>query len=82
MLITFTRIELLEELHARARALAQTTGRTPEDVLAEAVAQGLAHDLWFRVEVEMGRRSAAAGHFAAPEKVEAMWARHYPVGAC
>ena len=58
--MAFTTIELPEELHAQALALAETTGRTLEDVLAEAVAQGLAHDRWFRIEVERGRRSAAA----------------------
>lgn len=73
--MAFTRIELPEELHAQAQALAETTGRTIEDVLAEAVAQGLAHDRWFRTEVERGRRSAAADRFAAPAEVEAMWMR-------
>ena len=42
--MAFTRIELPEGLHAQAQALAETTGRTIEDMLAEAVAQGLAHD--------------------------------------
>lgn len=73
--MTFTGIELPEELHAQALALAETTGRALEDVLAEAVAQRLAHDRWFRIEVERGRRSAAMGRFAAPAEVEAMWAR-------
>lgn len=73
--MTRTRIELPEELHAQALALAEATGRTIEAVLAEAVAQGLAHDRWFPIEVERGRRFAAAGRFAAPAEVEAVWAR-------
>jgi predicted transcriptional regulator len=37
-----TTISLPDELHARVRELAETTGRTLEDVLAETVTQGLA----------------------------------------
>lgn len=70
-----TTVTLPDDLHAQVKELAATTGRTLEDVLAETVAQGLAYDRWFRAEVEEALRSTAAGHFASPEEVEAMWNR-------
>ena len=36
-----TLIQLPDDLHAQAQALARTTGRTLEEVLTEAVEQGL-----------------------------------------
>ena len=69
--MTTTTIELPDELRARAEALAQMTGRS----LAEAVSQGLAYDRWFREQVEQALHSTAAGRFASPEDVEAMWCR-------
>jgi predicted transcriptional regulator len=53
-----TTIELPDELQTQAEALARTTGRSLAEVLTEAVGQGLAYDLWFREQVEEGRRSA------------------------
>src|SRR5260370_30828869 len=70
-----TTITLPDDLHAQVKALAETTGRTLEEVVAETVAQGLAYDRWFRAEVEEALRSTAAGHFVPPEEVEAMWNR-------
>lgn len=59
--MTPTIIQLPDDLHARARALARTTGRTLEEVLTEAVAQGL--------------RASQAGHVASPDAAEDMWNR-------
>ena len=64
-----TMIALPDDLHAQVRALAQDTGRPLEVVLAEAVAQGLAYDRWFRAEVEMGMRSAEQGPLLPAEEV-------------
>ncbi len=64
-----TTITLPDELHAQVQALAETTGRTPEDVLAEAVVQGLAYDRWFREQVEIGRRSAEQGPLIPAEDI-------------
>jgi hypothetical protein len=47
-----TLIQLPDHLHAQAQALARTTGRTLEEVLTEAVEQGL--------RSPRGRRSAPA----------------------
>lgn len=64
-----TRITLPDDLHAQVKALAETTGRTLEEVLAETVSQGLAYDRWFRTEVEEGRRSAEQGPLIPAELV-------------
>jgi predicted transcriptional regulator len=64
-----TTITLPDELHAQVQALAETTGRTIEDVLAETVVQGLAYDRWFREQVEIGRRSAEHGPLIPAEDV-------------
>jgi predicted transcriptional regulator len=68
-------ITLPDNLHAQVRALAETSGRTVEEVLAETVAQGLAYDRWFRAEVQKSLLSTEAGQLATPEEVEAMWHR-------
>jgi predicted transcriptional regulator len=73
--MTSTTIQLPDDLHAQAQALAETTGRTLEEVLTEAVAQGLAYDRWFVASVEQGLLSTRAGRFASPEEVDAMWNR-------
>ena len=72
---TATTIHLPNALHAQAQALAATMGRTLEEVLTEAVAQGLAYDRWFVAAVDESLQSTRAGRFAAPEEVEAMWQR-------
>jgi len=64
-----TTITLPDGLHAQLRALAESTGRTVEEVLAEAVAQGLAYDRWFRAEVEKGMRSAQVGPLIPADQV-------------
>ena len=70
-----TTVTLPDDLHAQVLELAAGTGRTVEEILAEAVAQALAYDRWFRAEVDKGIRSTNAGRLASPEDVEAMWDR-------
>jgi predicted transcriptional regulator len=70
-----TTVTLPDDLHAQVLELAAGTGRTVEEVLAEAVAQALVYDRWFRAEVEKGVRSTDAGRLASPEDVAAMWDR-------
>jgi predicted transcriptional regulator len=70
-----TTVTLPDDLHAQVLELAAGTGRTVEEVLAEAVAQALVYDRWFRAEVEKGVRSTDAGRLASPEDVAAMWNR-------
>jgi len=70
-----TTVTLPDSLHAQVRALAERTGRTVEEVVAETVAQGLAYERWFREEVEEALRSTAAGQFVPPAEIEAMWSR-------
>ncbi len=56
--MTTTAIDLPDEVRAQAEELARTTGRSLAEVLTEAVSQGISYDLWFRAQVEEGRRSA------------------------
>ena len=73
--MTSTIIRLPDDLHAQAQALARTTGRTLEEVLTDAVAQGLAYDHRFVAAAEEGRRSTQTGNVASPAEVEDMWNR-------
>jgi predicted transcriptional regulator len=67
--MTSTTIELPDDVLAQVRDLAQMTNRRIEEVLAEAVTQGLAYDRWFRAEVEKGIRSAEQGPLIPAEIV-------------
>ncbi len=69
--MTTATIELPDDLHAQVQEMAQTTGRPVTELLAEAVAQDLAYDRWFRTEVVKGPRSTETGRFVSPEEMEA-----------
>ncbi len=73
--MTTTTIHLPADIYGQAQLLARTTGRTLDEVLVEAVAQGLAYDRWFRSAVQEALDATKAGQLAAPEEVEAMWNR-------
>ncbi len=73
--MTTTTIELSDNLHAQVQELAHTTGRPVTELLTEAVAQGLAYDRWFRMEVAEGLRSTEAGRIVPPEDMAALWGR-------
>jgi predicted transcriptional regulator len=64
-----TTVTLPDSLHAEVRALAERTGRTVEEVVAETIAQGLAYERWFREEVEQGMRSAQEGPLLPADQV-------------
>ena len=49
------------ELEAKLNRLAETTGRTAEQLALDLLATSVEHDEWFRREVEKGRASARAG---------------------
>ena len=49
------------ELGAKLSRLAETTGRTAEQLALDLLATSIEHDEWFRREVETGRASARAG---------------------
>jgi predicted transcriptional regulator len=59
--MALTVIDVSDDVLAQARELARTTNRRMEEVLAEAVMQGLACDRWFREAVAEGQRSADMG---------------------
>ena len=68
-------IQLSDDLRVEAETPARDTGRTLDEVLADAVTQGLAYDRWFRESVQEALDATAAGHLAAPGEVDAMWNR-------
>ena len=68
--MTPTTIELPDDLREQAQILANTTGRTLEAVLTEAVAEGLAQERWLRAAVEEGRRSL---EHAQPIPADQVW---------
>jgi predicted transcriptional regulator len=59
--MTSATIQLPDNLMERAVQLARATNRSVEDVLSEAVADGLAYDRRLRTAVAEGRKSAAKG---------------------
>lgn len=73
--MTTTTIHLPADIYSQAQTLARTTGRTLDEVLVEAVAQGLAYDQWFRSAVQEALDATKAGQLAGPDEVEAMWNR-------
>ncbi len=73
--MTTTTIELPDELYAQVQELAQATGRPVRELLADAVAQGLAYDRWFRARVAAGLSSVESGQHVSSEEVEEIWNR-------
>ena len=64
MEITFT-----PELEARLNQIAAQTGQGPEQVIRDLVLNYIAHDEWFRGEVDKGLRSLEAKRFLSNEEV-------------
>ncbi|MGA9640925.1 MAG: hypothetical protein WBQ72_05985 [Terriglobales bacterium] len=57
------------ELEARLSRIAAQTGKGPEDVVRELVANYLDHDEWFRQEVEKGLASLDRAQLVSHEEV-------------
>lgn len=60
----------------RVDALAESMQRSRNWLINKAVDDLLEYHEWFLAEVEKGKRSAAAGRFASPEQVEAVFAKY------
>ena len=57
------------DLEARLNRLAETAGRTAEQLALDLLATSVEHDEWFRREVEKGRASSRAGRLLDREEL-------------
>ena len=62
-------LRLPAELEAKLNRLAETTGQTAEQLALDLLTTSVAHDEWFRREVEKGRASAGAGRLLDRDEV-------------
>ena len=65
------------ELEAKLNRLADTTGRTAEQLALELLATAIEHDKWLRREVEKGRASARAGRLLDRDELLARIEKRY-----
>ena len=65
------------DLEARLNRLAETVGRTPEQLALDLLATSVEHDEWFRSEVEKGRVSARAGRLLDRNELVARIEKRY-----
>jgi len=62
-------ISLAPELVAKLNRIASETGKGPDQVVQELVANYLDHNEWFKQEVERGLASLDSGKFISHEEV-------------
>ena len=62
-------ISFAPEFEARLNRIASQTGKGPDEVVRELVANYLDHDEWFRQEVAKGLASLDRGKFVSHEEV-------------
>ena len=65
------------DLEARLNRLAETTGRTAEQIALDLLATSVEHDEWFRSEVEKGRTSAREGRLLDRDELLARIEQRY-----
>ena len=65
------------ELETKLNRLAETTGRTTEQLALDLLATSIEHDEWFRREVEEGRASARAGRLLNRDELVARIEKRY-----
>jgi len=64
-------LSLLESQEAQLNKLALSTGRGMDDLIQEAVARLLAHNEWFKEQVQIGIDQIARGEFIEEEEMDA-----------
>jgi len=62
-------ISFAPELEAKLNEIASQTGKGPDEVVRELVANYLDHDQWFRLEVAKGIASLDQGKFVSHDEV-------------
>jgi predicted transcriptional regulator len=73
----FMNLQVPPELEAKLTRMAAETGRTVDQVAIDLLASSVAHDEWFRREVEKGRASAREGRLLDHDEVVSRIDRRY-----
>jgi len=64
-------VHLPKQQEAELNALAAQTGRPADELVQEAVSRLLAHNEWFRQQVQIGMDQIARGEFFEEEEMDA-----------
>lgn len=64
-------VQLPQNQEAQLKALALKTGRGTDELMQEAVARLLAHNEWFKQQVQLGIDQIARGEFVDEEEMDA-----------
>jgi predicted transcriptional regulator len=64
-------VHLPQNQEAQLNDLAAQTGRETDDLVQEAVARMLAHNDWFKAQVQIGIEQIARGEFIEEEEMDA-----------
>jgi predicted transcriptional regulator len=64
-------VHLPQNQETQLNELAQKTGRDTDDLVQEAVARLLAHNEWFKQQVQVGIDQIARGEFIEEEEMDA-----------
>ena len=64
-------VHLLHEQESQLAELASKTGRGTDDLVREAVTQMLAHNEWFKQQVQVGIDQIARGEFIEEDEMDA-----------
>jgi len=64
-------VHLPPDQETQLNELAVTTGRDTDDLVQEAVARLLAHNEWFKQQVQVGLEQIARGEFIEEEEMDA-----------
>jgi len=64
-------VHLPQDQETQLHQLAVTTGRDTDDLVQEAVARLLAHNEWFKQQVQVGLDQIARGEFIEEEEMDA-----------
>ena len=64
-------VSLLESQEVQLNNLALRTGRGTDELIQEAVARLLAHNEWFKEQVQVGIDQIARGEFIEEEEMDA-----------
>ncbi|HMJ62545.1 MAG TPA: hypothetical protein VK493_12320 [Bryobacteraceae bacterium] len=73
-------VHLPQSQEAQLNDLAAQTGRGTDDLVQEAVARMLAHNDWFKAQVQIGIDQIARGEFIEEEEMDAIHSKDLPQG--
>ena len=71
LLTTLVEVSLPQDQVSQLNKLAIATGRGTDDLVQEAVARMLAHNQWFKQQVQVGIDEIARGEFIEEEELDA-----------